>query len=62
MPSGFAVAKGQDDFAALLGRWVAAKRSTGEIQSAYNYWILGGGAEKRKPRWSIGKDVLGWLE
>jgi Na+/H+-dicarboxylate symporter len=62
MPSGFAVAKGQDDFAALLGRWVAAKRSTGEIQAAYDYWILGGGAEKKKPRWSIGKDVLGWLE
>lgn len=62
MPSGFAVAKGQNDFAALLGRWVAAKRSTGEIQAAYNYWILGGGAEKKEPRWSIGKDVLGWLE
>ncbi len=62
MPSGFAVAKGQDAFAALLGRWVAAKRSTGEIQAAYDYWILGGGAEKKKPRWSIGKDVLGWLD
>jgi len=61
MPSGFAVAKGQDDFAALLGRWVAAKRSTGELQAAYDYWILGGGAEKKPPRWSIGRDVLHWL-
>jgi ABC-type amino acid transport substrate-binding protein len=62
MPSGFAVAKGQNDFSDLLGRWVLAKNSTGEIQAAYDYWILGGGAEKKQPRWSIGKDVLGWLD
>jgi ABC-type amino acid transport substrate-binding protein len=61
MPSGFAVAKGQDDFSTLLGRWILAKNSTGEIQAAYDYWILGGGAEKKQSRWSIGKDVLGWL-
>ena len=50
------------DLAALLGRWIAAKRSTGELQTAYDYWILGGGAEKKQARWSIGKDVLGWLD
>lgn len=62
MPSGFAVAKGQHDLAAMLGRWVAAKKATGELQVAYNYWILGGGAEKKQPRWSIAKDVLHWIE
>ena len=48
------------DFAALLGRWISAKQSTGDIQIAYDYWILGKGAEKKEPRWSIMKDVLGW--
>lgn len=62
MPSGFAVAKGQHDLAALLGRWVAAKKSTGEIQAAYNYWILGIGAEQKQPRWSIARDVLHWIK
>jgi ABC-type amino acid transport substrate-binding protein len=60
VPAGFAVAQGQQEFAALLSRWLAAKRSTGDIQAAYDYWILGKGAEKREPRWSIKKDVLGW--
>jgi len=60
IPLGFAVAAGEHDFAALLGRWLAAKKSTGEIQEAYDYWILGEGAEPRPPRWSIAKDVLGW--
>ena len=62
IPLGFAVEKGQHDFAAFLGRWLAAKQSTGQIQQAYNYWILGEGAVKRMPRWSIGKDVLGWWD
>lgn len=62
MPAGFAVASGQHDFAAMLGRWLAAKKSTGEIHRAYEYWVLGAGAEIREPRWSIGKDVLGWWE
>jgi ABC-type amino acid transport substrate-binding protein len=60
VPLGFAVAKGQHDFAASLGRWLTAKEATGEIQSAYDYWILGKGAEKKEPRWSVMKDVLGW--
>ncbi len=62
MPSGFAVAKGQGEFSDLLSRWIDAKQSTGEIQAAYDYWILGGGADKQEARWSIGKDVLGWLD
>jgi ABC-type amino acid transport substrate-binding protein len=62
MPAGFAVADGQHDFAAMLGRWLAAKKATGELHRAYEYWVLGAGVEKREPRWSIGKDVLGWWE
>ena len=57
-----AVALGQHDFAAMLGRLLTAKQSTGELQAAYDYWILGEGAVERPPRWSIGKDVLGWWE
>jgi len=62
IPLGFAVPLGQNEFATVLGRWLAAKKSTGEIQQAYDYWILGQGAEKKEPRWSIMKDVLGWGE
>ena len=31
-------------------------------QEAYDYWILGEGAEPRPPRWSIAKDILGWWD
>mgnify|MGYP001555754221 FL=1 len=62
MPAGFAVARGEHNFAALLGRWLKAKESTSEIEIAYEYWVLGKGADQKGPRWSIGKDVLGWFD
>lgn len=62
VPAGFAVPKGQEEFARLLSHWLAAKKSTGDIQRAYDYWIMGQGAVKREPRWSIMKDVLKWTE
>jgi hypothetical protein len=62
IPAGFAVPKGQEEFARLLSHWLAAKKSTGEIQRAYDYWIMGQGAEKREPRWSVMKDVLKWTK
>ena len=43
-------------------RWLAAKKSTGDIQEAYDYWILGKGAVEIPPRWSVAKDVLGWWQ
>ena len=61
-PLSFAVRNGQEDFASLLSRWLEAKRAKGEIQRAYDYWILGKGAEKKEPRWSIKNDVLGWSQ
>jgi hypothetical protein len=30
------------------------------VTRAYDYWILGKGADNRGPRWSILRNVLGW--
>ena len=62
MPAGFAVARGEPDLAAFLNRWLEAKHSTGELDRAYDYWVLGQGAETHEPRWSIARNVLGWIE
>jgi len=48
-----------DDF---LKQWIALKRLDGTIDDLYDYWILGRGAKIKKPRWSIIKDVLGWID
>jgi hypothetical protein len=36
------------------------QRSTGATQRAYDYWVLGRGADERRRRWSVLHDVLGW--
>ncbi len=37
-----------------------AKKYSGVIHHAKEYWISGKGAEAKNPRWSIMHNVLGW--
>jgi Na+/H+-dicarboxylate symporter len=62
VPSGFGVALGSEDLLAEIDEWVVFAQSQGSIQQTYDYWILGKGAEATGPRWSIVRDVLGWVK
>jgi Na+/H+-dicarboxylate symporter len=42
--------------------WVTLKRDEGTIEVLFDYWILGKGAEDTTPRWSVIRDVLGWVD
>ena len=54
---------GQDrEFRAFLDDWIRVKRLRGITDGLYSHWILGRAAERRGPRWSIARDVLGWIE
>ena len=46
----------------FLDHWVLMKQHDGTIKRAFEYWILGKGAEKREPRWSVIRNVLGWVD
>ncbi len=46
----------------FLDHWVLLKQHDGTIDKAYEYWILGKGGETKAPRWSIIRNVLGWLD
>ena len=43
----------------LVDDWLQLKKTSGFIDKLYDKWILGKGAEQKKPRWSIGRNVLG---
>ncbi len=45
----------------FLDHWVLLKQHDGSTEQAYEYWILGKGSEKREPRWSVIRNVLGWV-
>ena len=61
-PSGYAVARGNNDMLLLLDTWLLNAKSDGTMDELYNYWMLGEVKRTQPPRWSIIRDVLGWID
>ncbi len=62
IPAVYAVPKGDVETVQFVSNWVHLKQQDGTVDRLYNYWMLGGVAEPRGRRWSIIRDVLGWIE
>jgi ABC-type amino acid transport substrate-binding protein len=61
-PLGYPMAHGERELRGLLDHWVVLKTKDGTIERAYDHWILGRQARPRVPRWSVVRNVLGWVE
>ena len=61
-PVSIGMAHDAKDLAHFINGWLRLKREDKTIQQLYAYWILGGGAEPKEPRWSVIRDVLGWVD
>ncbi len=62
IPLVFGLPESDPEFLTFVNHWIDSSRSLGIMDRAYEYWILGQSAETRQPRWSIIRDVLGWLD
>jgi Na+/H+-dicarboxylate symporter len=60
IPTAFGTALHSGDLVEAVNEWIVYAKSEGSIQRAYDYWVLGKGAEEKGRRWSILRDVLGW--
>jgi ABC-type amino acid transport substrate-binding protein len=60
LPIAFGLALDAGDLLDVVDEWVVFANSEGITRRAYEYWIYGRGAESRRPRWSVVRDVLGW--
>jgi ABC-type amino acid transport substrate-binding protein len=58
----YAMAHNNLELQAFLNSWLSVQKSAGSVQALYDKWILGKGAVKHSPRWSIVKDVLHWVK
>jgi proton glutamate symport protein len=47
---------------AYVDHWIRIKEGDGATKRLYDYWILGRAGKLGRPRWSIIRDVLGWIE
>ena len=61
-PLGYPVARGERELKGLLDQWVVLKTKDGTIERAYDHWILGRQARPHVPRWSVVRNVLGWVD
>ncbi len=62
VPFAFPVARGDQDLLAFLTSWIQLKKKDGTIDRLFAHWILGKTTERREPRWSLIRDVLGWVD
>jgi ABC-type amino acid transport substrate-binding protein len=63
LPVSYAVARGNSDLLLALNSWLLMKKEEGVIDALYSHWMLGEAAEAEKlPRWSVIRNVLGWVE
>ncbi|MEX1350992.1 MAG: hypothetical protein AB1Z31_25040, partial [Desulfobacterales bacterium] len=60
--AGLAMPLGDSDFGDFVDDWLKLKKTSGFINTLYDKWILGKSEEQKKPRWSIIRDVLHWVD
>ena len=62
IPLALALPRDEPGVASFIDTWIELKRRDGTLDALYRYWILGLGADRQPPRWSIIRDVLHWVE
>lgn len=62
MSSAFGLPLYDTSFSERVNEWIVFANNTGLIEEAHQYWIEGKGAQSTKPRWSIVRDVLQWID
>jgi ABC-type amino acid transport substrate-binding protein len=60
IPLAYPIAKGDRELESLISKWIYLEKDSPTFRKRYDYWIMGIGAEEKKPRWSVLRNVLGW--
>ena len=61
-PVAYAIATRNNELRVFLDNWLEIQKVYGTIEKEHEYWIQGKGAKSTEPRWSIIRNVLGWVD
>ncbi|QLE84468.1 cation:dicarboxylase symporter family transporter [Shewanella sp. Scap07] len=61
-PVAYAVAQSNQSLLNYVNNWQKLRKVDGHQDRFYEYWMLGKGASKEQPRWSVIRNVLGWVD
>jgi proton glutamate symport protein len=62
LPLVYAVGAGDKAMRDLLDHWIHLRKTDGTTQRIYNHWVLGQSQSPQQPRWSVLRNVLGWVD
>jgi ABC-type amino acid transport substrate-binding protein len=61
LPTVYLVARDNPSLLRAMNEWLLIEKGTGGISELYDYWIQGKTRQVQPPRWSVIRDVLGWV-
>ena len=61
LPLAYPVARHDVEAARFLSNWIDLKQKDGTIPALYDHWVLGRDARPPRPRWSVLRNVLHWV-
>ena len=62
IPLAYPVARRDHEWLEFVNTWIELKRRDGTIDALYGHWILGKRAARSEPRWSVIRNLLGWVD
>jgi ABC-type amino acid transport substrate-binding protein len=62
VPAGYPLPYGEERWREFVDAFVELKLGDGTVQALFEHWFEGRGAARERRRWSIVRDVLGWVE
>jgi ABC-type amino acid transport substrate-binding protein len=62
VPMGYPLPTDDPAWARYVSQWIELNQKNGTIDALFQHWILGAGATRTEPRWSIIRNVLHWVD
>ena len=62
LPAAYALPRGEYELSKFVDNWIDLKQKDGTVAQNYQFWMEGGATKTSQPRWSIFRDVLGWID
>jgi hypothetical protein len=62
VPLVYALPRDDRDFRQYVNHWIDTVQRDGTVDRLYDHWVLGRQDQDRPPRWSVMRDVLGWVD
>ena len=62
VPLAYPMPRGEKELIDYVSTWIELKRDDNTIDELFDHWILGKHAITKGPRWSVIRNVLGWVD